>query len=114
MTRGDVPMPSDPEWDADEDEVPVTALSGTPAAASGAVDQLADLLLELTLATLKAAVLLSEADENEWAVVSGRLHVFKTALNNLPDHPRPAKKIGFKPKRRKAPKRAPRTKRSKR
>jgi hypothetical protein len=76
------------------EDAPVEALSGS-VAGSGGADELSGLLLELTVAAVKAAVLLSEADEDDWRAVSGRLNSFLSVVEGLPTSPRPRRRVGF-------------------
>lgn len=85
----------DPDsWDSSQTQ----ALSGhTSEVGQG---ELGGLLLELTGATAKAAVLVAELDEAEYKAVSGRLNTFLNLVGQITSmRPKPSKIVGFKPKR---------------
>lgn len=56
----------------------------------------ADLLLELTMATTRLRILLSEADEDEYKAVKPRMDAFIDELCRIPTDPRKRTTIGFK------------------
>lgn len=58
---------------------------------------LADLLLELTSASTKVAILMSELDEDEYRGIAPRLVAFLSMVQQIPTTARRRRKIGFKP-----------------
>lgn len=82
-------------------------------AGSGGPDELASLLLEMTCAATKAAVLLAEADDEDWKSVGGRLATFLLLVQQFPTSPRPRRRVGFQVKTKTKPKSKRRTKRGK-
>lgn len=86
-----------------EDEETLEALHGT-VAGSGGPDELSALLLEMSALAFRAAVLLAEADDEDWKSIGGRLHAFMNVVQQFPSGPRPRRRVGFrteavKPKR---------------
>jgi hypothetical protein len=93
----------DDDWEWVEDPPPEPLTGGPP----GDVDdsELSGLLGEMACGALKLGMLLSEADEDRWRAVSGRLQTFIDLVRQLPDRPRARRQVGFrvtvrKPRRR--------------
>ena len=87
-------MPGKPSADDDED-APVETESG--GASGGGGSDLAELLLDLTCATVKAAIMLAEADRETWDQCAGRMGALRSAIASLPSKPPPRKRVGFVP-----------------
>ena len=89
-------MPGKPSADDDEDEdAPVETESG--GASGGGGSDIAELLLDLTCATVKAAIMLAEADRETWDQCAGRMGALRSAIASLPSKPPPRKRVGFVP-----------------
>jgi hypothetical protein len=81
--------------DDDEDaDVPVETDTGG-ASPTGHGSDLGELLLDLTVAIVKATILLAEADRDAWDELAPRLGFFRSALENFPSTPPPARRVGF-------------------
>jgi hypothetical protein len=76
----------------------VEALEGSsPGQASGAVEQLSEVLLDMTASTLKIAAYVRDLDDSEWIGVAPRLRAFVAMVHTIPMQPiKKAKKVGFK------------------
>lgn len=66
------------------------AVTGTDANAAG------DLLLDISAALLRAAVYLSEADEDDWKAFGPRLATMRSVFAQLPTEPKKRRSIGFR------------------
>lgn len=86
------PHDEDDDW---EDDPPVE-VAYQSVVAGEAPSVLADLLLDLTTHTARLAVLLSEADEDEWKGFAHRYHAFLQVVQALPLEPKPRRRVGFK------------------
>jgi hypothetical protein len=84
--------------DSDDDDLleePLTdAMVGSAAGLGASV--LAELLLDMTQATTKLAVLLAEADEEEFRLIRGRLMAYLALTQQLPSSPMRRATMGFK------------------
>lgn len=87
-----------------EEEPGVEPLPGS-ASLSGGPDALSELLLELTAGALRAAILLAEADNDDWQVVGGRLAAFRGIVEQFPTSPRARRRLGFRVEPKPKPKR---------
>lgn len=82
--------------DYEDEDAPVEALPGA-VAGSGGPEELAAGLLEMAAQGLKIAVLLAEADEDDWRAISGRLDTFLGIVGQFPTKPKPRRRVGFQP-----------------
>jgi hypothetical protein len=91
---GDVGTSNRAVDDDDFEDAPVEALIGsvTPA---GDTSDLGNVLLEMTGAAAKVAVLISELDEDEYRGIASRLAVFLSMVSRIPTTPRKKRRIGF-------------------
>jgi hypothetical protein len=81
------------EDDEDDEDVPVETESGAANGAQGS--DLGELLLDLTVALIKASILLSEADRSAWDDLAPRLRSLHAAIGAVPTDPPPARRVGF-------------------
>ena len=89
-------MRANPSADHEDADLPVETESGG-ASPTGQGSDLGELLLDLTVAMVKATILLAEADRAAWDDLAPRLGFFRNALENFPRTPPPARRIGFVP-----------------
>lgn len=77
-----------------EEPAPDALVGGPPATEDDS--ELSGILADLACATLKLGMLLAEADEDRWAATRGRLGTFLSLVQQLPDKPRPQRRVGFR------------------
>jgi hypothetical protein len=100
------PRPGDDEEDDWDEVVEFTASDGHFDVAAGGLEVMGDGLLQLYAEIVKLAVVLREAEPEEFRVLVPRLRLLKDAVAALPLEPRPRHMVGFRPP-------TPKTKRSK-
>jgi hypothetical protein len=103
--KGRTEVRADEEFEEEDAAFELGMGSASPA---GGADVVGDALLELYAAVMKLAVLVAEADEDEFRVIAPRLALLKAAVGCLPTAPAPRKRMGFQPP---PPKRARKAKR---
>jgi hypothetical protein len=55
-----------------------------------------ELLMEMTIQTVRLQIMMAEADEQEWKTFGPRYAAFVSAVGNLPRAPTPRRAMGFK------------------
>jgi len=78
----------------DDDETQNTPTDSHVGSSGGEV--LAELLIQSIAAVTTMAVLLSEADEDEWRTIYPRYATFLSIVEQLPREPRPRRRVGFR------------------
>ncbi len=99
------PAPATPKADEEcwEDDQPVEMIQGSPPHDLG-TGPLAEFILDMTCGIAKLAILLGEADNEEWPHIADRYAILRSVMNQLPTGPtRVRRKVGFSPPRSRVP-----------
>ena len=98
------------EWDDDDEPVDLEPEGHPSSIGDEGRSGLADFILELAMGLTKLGMLLTEADEDDWRALGGRLALLQKSAEAIPGGPRPKRRVGFrapeKPIRKRAGKRA--------